>query len=431
MAKKPVKLSAGGVPLKDELGQVFTPTHIVDEMLSLWMNRGGSVLEPSCGDGAFAERIFKECGPNLFAVELDDEHRPSYVQDAVKDFFDLPDSRKFDVVIGNPPYVDASTLKKELPELHAKLAAKRKELFDGRTNLYLFFIEKCAGHLNDEGELIFITPREWLKSTSAAKLNEILHEQGKLTYLRETGDEKIFRKADIPCVIFRWSKGWVRSRTRADGRVQRLHEGMFTFLERGDEGEPLSDFFTVSVGGISGAEEIYANNAGNMDFVFSETRATGLTQRMFHGDDDAVKAYLAPHKKELLGRGVRKFTDKNWWEWGRGWRESKAARVYVNMKTRTRDPFFTHSCRNYDGSVLALFPKETMDVRKAAKALNETDWDMLGFMAGKRFMFGQKSLSHALIPTKTADALRAAMKMKDPNRIGSKGGASQKTKSQK
>ena len=38
------------------LGQVFTPTNVVDLMLSL-RRRRGRVLEPSCGDGAFSKRI--------------------------------------------------------------------------------------------------------------------------------------------------------------------------------------------------------------------------------------------------------------------------------------------------------------------------------------------------------------------------------------
>ena len=39
-----------------ELGQVFTPQTIVADMLALRKNFG-TVLEPSCGDGAFLKNI--------------------------------------------------------------------------------------------------------------------------------------------------------------------------------------------------------------------------------------------------------------------------------------------------------------------------------------------------------------------------------------
>ena len=37
---------------KENLGQFFTPPHIVEQMVNLIQNTG-SILEPSCGNGAF------------------------------------------------------------------------------------------------------------------------------------------------------------------------------------------------------------------------------------------------------------------------------------------------------------------------------------------------------------------------------------------
>ena len=149
------------------LGQVFTPENIVDLMLAIRKNKG-SVLEPSCGDGAFSDKI-----PGCVAIEYDKNVAPSYAK--VMDFFDYGEENKFETIIGNPPYVRYKDIP---PDTKKKL---NMSIFDERSNLYLFFVEKCIRQLNPRGELIFIVPREIMKSTAAARLNERLYSEGTIT----------------------------------------------------------------------------------------------------------------------------------------------------------------------------------------------------------------------------------------------------------
>ena len=81
----------------ETLGQVFTPPSVVKTMLAL-RKRGGRVLEPSCGDGAFSKNL-----PECVAIEFDATHAPAGSLNI--DFFSYPLSEKFETVIGNPPYV--------------------------------------------------------------------------------------------------------------------------------------------------------------------------------------------------------------------------------------------------------------------------------------------------------------------------------------
>ncbi|GHR31528.1 hypothetical protein VN1251_13610 [Helicobacter pylori] len=175
------------------LGQIFTPKNIVDFMLTLKQNHG-SVLEPSAGDGSFLKRLKKAVG-----IEIDPKICPKNA--LCMDFFDYPLENQFDTIIGNPPYVK-----------HKDIAPSTKEklhysLFDERSNLYLFFIEKAIKHLKPQGELIFITPRDFLKSTSSVKLNEWIYKEGTITHFFELGDQKVFLNAMPNCVIFRFCKG--------------------------------------------------------------------------------------------------------------------------------------------------------------------------------------------------------------------------------
>jgi adenine-specific DNA-methyltransferase len=363
------------------LGQVFTPPAIVERMLSLRRN-GGRVLDPAAGNGAFSS-----CIPGCVAVELDAAHCPHDAHNV--DFFAWPPDDRFATVIGNPPYVRSRDI---LAETRIKLDSR---LLDGHANLYLHFIEKCVRHLEPGGELIFITPRDFLKATGAARLNTWLFEQGTITDFEDLGDTRIFEGAAPNCAIWRFEKGDMRHRL-TDGRRMVLSGGQI-LLTRGIYSVPLASVFSVRVGAVSGADEIFTNDElGNADFVCSKTATTGATRRMIF---DAPLPWLEQHKERLLARRVAKFDESNWWKWGRRHHVSDAPRVYVNHKTRNAKPFFVHPCNNYDGAILALFPhRRDVDPAVLAAMLNEVDWHELGFVCDGRYLFTQRSLEQTLLP---------------------------------
>lgn len=312
------------------------------------------------------------------------------------DFFAYPEDEKFETVIGNPPYVRYQDI---LPETRSRLNGT---MFDGRSNLFLFFIEKAVRHLVDGGELIFIVPRDFIKLTSARKLNAWLYEQGSITEFIETGDSNIFGPYVPNCAIFRFEKGR-RDRRMSDGRVFSHVGGQLMFL-RSDYSLPLAELFDVRVGAVSGADEIFTHPAGNMSFVCSKTAETGETRRMYF---DVINEHLLSHKERLLQRRVTKFDESNWWQWGRLHHRSDSERIYVNGRTRRAEPFFTHPCKDYDGAVLGLFPKQPgLDIQRAVEMFNtRVDWHELGFVCDGRFLFTQRSLQTCMLPPCFAELL--------------------------
>ncbi len=376
-------------------GQVFTPPEIVARMLALRRN-SGRVLDPACGDGAFSSRV-----PGCVAIELDSAHCPSAALNL--DFFAYPEAERFATIIGNPPYVKARDI---LPQTQARLGS---QLLDGHANLYLHFIEKCVRHLEPGGELILITPRDFLKATGAARLNAWLHDQGTISDFEDLGDAKIFAGATPNCAIWRFEKGNASHRLR-DGRRMVLAGGQLMF-PRGIYSVPFNSVFFVKVGGVSGADDIFTNEAlGNADFVCSKTAQSGQTRRMIF---DVSLPYLEQFKERLLARRVAKFDESNWWKWGRRHHVSEAPRIYVNHKTRRERPFFIHPCTNYDGSILALFPHRrppsggfhiaSTDFSRLTAMLNDVDWAELGFVCDGRYLFSQRSLEQALLPEAFAE----------------------------
>ena len=97
-----------------------------------------------------------------------------------------------------------------------------------------------------------------------------------------------------------------------------------------------------------------------------------------------------------------KITEENWWLWGRDYHKSDDRRVYVNCKTRYENPFFTHPCKDYDGSVLAVFIKDNKYTEdECCEMLNNVDWVDLGFKVGGRYIFSQKSLENIKLSEKS------------------------------
>jgi adenine-specific DNA-methyltransferase len=251
-------------------------------------------------------------------------------------------------------------------------------------------------HLEEGGEMILITPREFIKATSSIKLNNFLYNSGTITDWYEYGDSVVFKGYSPNVVIWRFEKDNFTRKTKTnDGvKVFRINDGQISFSNN-ENSIKFSDLFFVKVGAVSGMDEVFTNENGNQSFVCSFTKKTGKLKKMFYNikHDDLLK-----FKNKLINRKIKNFNENNWWQWGRGLYESKSDRIYVNCKTRDNRPFFLNEHKYYDGSILAIFPKVNVDLTKATELLNNVDWCELGFKVGGRLCFTQKSLENVYLP---------------------------------
>lgn len=362
---------------KERFGQYYTPPNIVDLMVSLIENNG-VIIEPACGPGAFLDKL----PDSAIGIELDPS--TAHPRALIMDYFDC--TIRANTIIGNPPYV-------RYQDIIDSTKSKLSKEFDNRSNLYLFFIDHSIDLLYDNGELIFIVPRDFIKTTSSLKLNERLFKEGGFTFWKEYGDEKVFADASPNVVIFRWVKG-ISHKIPVS-----FHNGYLSFGEIQSEKEKiyLNELFDIYVGGASGANNIFIENSGNIDLVVSDTKKTGNTKKAHYCT--VPTEYLKQYKDVLMARKIRVFNESNWWEWGRKIRHITGPKIYVNNKTRDMRPFFTNESGWFDGSILALIPKANnqYDIEYLIDVLNNTDWDSQGFLVGGRLVFGQRSLSNAYI----------------------------------
>ena len=133
-----------------------------------------------------------KCGNSL----IDDaEIAGELVFDWEKEFPQVFENGGFDIVVGNPPYVDI----KSLNPVEVKYYFKRFLTTENRVNLYSIFIEKGIEILSKNGILSFINPNSMLVNDSYAKLRDLIF--SKITHIVKLPDN-IFEEAKVETIIF-------------------------------------------------------------------------------------------------------------------------------------------------------------------------------------------------------------------------------------
>lgn len=182
-------------------GITYTPKGIARAMVQLLdIDENSTVLEPSCGRGVFIFSLVqywqdkgKSLGwiddwasQHLFACDLDEQavqdlrqlwveyfrkrgHQPKPINAEVQDgLFGPWSSRRFDVIVGNPPYVRIQNLPKDV---RGQIRGKYSSCAKGNVDLYYAFIEDALARAK---KVCLITPNSWLSNDSAARLREIV-----------------------------------------------------------------------------------------------------------------------------------------------------------------------------------------------------------------------------------------------------------------
>ena len=173
---------------KDKLrGGFYTPAPIADFILK-WAFNGNKqfdILEPSCGDGVFLHQIqqggFKY--NSILATELDpDEAQKAKslktencnVENREFHSFCNTTDKKFDLVIGNPPFIRYQYFDKE-QQNEANIIFNRANLkYSKLTNSWVSFIVGSSLLLKETGKIGFVVPAEILQVSFAKTLRQFL-----------------------------------------------------------------------------------------------------------------------------------------------------------------------------------------------------------------------------------------------------------------
>lgn len=185
-------------------GGYYTPPEIAD-FLVRWSLNGSrekkSVLEPSMGDGVFVLSVAKELskrgiskaeieksiyGVELFEQEVEkvkrslknEKFNPEKFNLFSGDFFSAIEGplkdKKFDLILGNPPFIRYQNFPPEQSKLAAEILARNGFHPNKLTNAWLFFLLVSVFHLKDTGKLAMVIPAEILQVSYAAETRVFL-----------------------------------------------------------------------------------------------------------------------------------------------------------------------------------------------------------------------------------------------------------------
>lgn len=284
-------------------GAFFTP-RAVAEHLAEWaiQTPDDTVLEPSAGEAAFMLaavnrkiRLGVE-GPSVDGVELDSESARiarqlvleaggrAYITEG--DFFNMPSTRKYNAVIGNPPFIRYQNFAGNSRERARRAAKVQGVALSGLASSWAAFVVHSAAQLLPGGRLGMVLPAELLSANYAAPIRQFLVERFRNVDLI-TFATQIFPDAEADTVLLKasnWDSGptrlvrlqsaenaqglqsvidvgaWTPSDTTARWSPLQLRDATLSGLSSlSDKGtlSALKTIGTISLGMVTGANKFF------------------------------------------------------------------------------------------------------------------------------------------------------------------------------
>lgn len=168
-------------------GGFYTPNSIAAFILK-WAFNGNQeldILEPSCGDGVFLEEIRKGGYQynSVTAVEYDESEAEKSRNIGLEksqvihsDFhnFCINTNKRFDLIIGNPPYIRYQYFDKQQQKFAAEIFDEANLKYSKLTNAWVSFVVGSSLLVKEQGKIGFVLPAEILQVSYAQTLREFL-----------------------------------------------------------------------------------------------------------------------------------------------------------------------------------------------------------------------------------------------------------------
>ena len=241
---------------KKNNGIYFTPPKTINKNIGFlrpYIKNFKNVLEPSCGSCEYILSLNKlyshlnitgiEFNKTIFgSIKLLENKNISLYNE---DYLTYDTVNTYDLIIGNPPYY---VMKKQ------DVDSSYHEYFVGRPNIFILFIIKSLGLLNDNGILSFVLPKSFLNCLYYDKTRKHISKNFKILQILECNDDYIETKQETIILVLQKTDDFVNNKFILDNgnytmfgtpenvkKLRSLYDGSSTLQKSG---------FKVSVGNV-------------------------------------------------------------------------------------------------------------------------------------------------------------------------------------
>jgi adenine-specific DNA-methyltransferase len=366
-----------------DLGQYFTKNQEIQEKVKSFVkNKTDPILEPCIGRGDLVA-LFPDRQVDMYEIDESIDFLDCIDQSKINfcDFLMKKIEIKYSTIILNPPYI-----------------------YSKNGNLYEKFVKKCFNLMKINGEMIVIIPSDFFKKTNCSKLLEEMTRNGSFTEVYHPDSESLFEYASVNVLVFRYEKDFISDRCLYNDELIYINEnkGILSF-DKIKKSIPFGNFFDVKVGMVSGKEDVFKQDFGNIDFIVEENKI----QKYIYIDhypcfDDKINKHLLSHKQTLLERKIRKFNENDWFQFGairnKSFIEENIGKkcIYISTISRKKIIAFESKVGFFSANLLCILPKVSCKLSETVHYLNSEDFRKNYTYSGK-FVIGQRQLESHLI----------------------------------
>ncbi len=224
--------------MKKNMGQVYTPQKTINKMIELSelenknIDDSFKIIDISCGSGYFLIKIIKILKNigittnsiiknNIYGVDKDifsvfltklsiiNEYSEVNYKDLniFNDdilFIENTELRKlkFDLIIGNPPYIGHKNITKE----YKKKLYSNYKTFTNKADISFCFFEKADEIIKNNGIVTLITSRYFLEGDNAYQIRKFLNSKFQINEMIDYNGYKLFKNANISPLIIKLTK---------------------------------------------------------------------------------------------------------------------------------------------------------------------------------------------------------------------------------
>lgn len=308
-------------------GGYYTPQKLANYITKITLKDKMKILEPSCGDGSFLKSIKNILDNSDYSAEkidaveyieeeankskkiLKDIDCASVINDDFYNFY-VNCKKKYNLIIGNPPYIRYQYLTAFQREKQSQVLIKNKMKSNKLINSWVFFLVACIELLEKNGTIAFVIPAEIMQVAYAEDLRDYLSKHlSKINII--SFNELLFEDAEQEVVVLIGKK---KDKEKECLIANCLYDNVDDFIRKYNQ----NDLIYEKILNNDKWTRYYLNEKENnviedikQDSRFRKLGDVGLVNvgittgnnDYFSLDDNSVKKYdLKKYTKPLIGR---------------------------------------------------------------------------------------------------------------------------------